>query len=32
MNTILVILQTITWPGAFVIVGVAWALAWLIAK
>lgn len=32
MNTVLVILQTITWPGAFVIVGVVWAFVWLISQ
>lgn len=32
MNVILAILQTITWPGAFVVVGIAWALAWLFAR
>lgn len=32
MEIILIILQTIKWPGAFVVVGVAWALAWLIGS
>lgn len=32
MNTLIILLQSITWPGAFTVVGVVWALAWLIAQ